>query len=166
MRPPSARPSKNPATALAASLTLLMCVTGCATTSGSTPRADREGDLAAARALFERNIAAIQAKDRDAYLGCYRADDTLIRVGPEGAKMGYAELATGTSTAPKDWPSRLDAEDMQLRWLGPGYVYGLYRYRVTIAGKTTEGVSERVFVHGTDGWKIQVTTAFERCAKP
>ena len=48
--------------------------------------------LAAARALFERNIAAIQAKDRDAYLACYRADDALIRVGPEGAALGFARL--------------------------------------------------------------------------
>jgi hypothetical protein len=153
-------------------VTLLMMITAtasvgaCATTRGSASTPDRTGDLAAAQALFERNISAIQAKDRDAYLGCYRADDTLIRVGPEGAKMGFAELATGTSTAPEDWPTRLDAEDMQLRWLGPGYVYGLYRYRVTIAGKTTEGVSERVFVRGPQGWKIQVTTAFERCPAP
>ena len=151
---------------IALTFAITAAFSACATARGYPPSVDREGELAAARAVFERNISAIQDKDRDAYLGCYRADETLIRVGPEGAKMGYEELATGTSTTPEDWPSRLDADDMQLRWLGPGYVYGLYRYRVTIAGKTTEGISERVFVRGPDGWKIQVTTAFERCPTP
>ena len=127
------------------------------------PPSPASGEIAAARALFERNIQAIKDKDRDAYLSCYRSDDALIRTGIDGIKTGYEELAADTSTDPAKWPSRLDAEDMELKWLGPGYVYGVYRYTVVIDGKTTTGISERVFVRRDGRWQIEVTTAFERC---
>lgn len=121
---------------------------------------DREGDLAAARALFMRNIEAIQKKDREAYLACYRSDEALVRSGPGGPKLGFAELAAGTSSTTKGWPESLEASDVQVHWLGPGSVYGTYRYRVVFDGAASEGLSERVFAHRDGRWQIVVSTAF------
>src|ERR1700744_5144606 len=42
------------------------------------------GDLAAARALFEKNLQAIRDKNRDAYLSCYLDSERLARTGPDG----------------------------------------------------------------------------------
>src|SRR5687768_3091265 len=97
-------------------------------------------DLKEARTLFEANIRAIQEKNREAYLACYREDELLVRAGPEGVKLGYAELAAGTATTGSDkWPSSLEASEVVVHWIQPGVVYGAYKYRVTIAGVTTEG---------------------------
>lgn len=120
----------------------------------------REQDLAEARALFERNLAAIQARDREAYLACYRQDETLVRNGPAGPVLGFDELATSTSTVPATWPDALVASDLQLQWVGPGYVYGSYRYRVVYGGAAFEGISERLFTRAGGRWQIAVTTAF------
>ncbi len=121
-----------------------------------------DAELAAARALFERNIKAVQDRDRDGYLACYSPSDLLVRAGGDGVKTGYDDLASGTPANGSDeWPEKLKASNMQVFWLRPGLVYGTYDYRVTIAGETTTGVSERVFARGNDGWRIVVTTAFE-----
>ncbi len=124
------------------------------------PAVDREGDLAAARALFERNLEAIQKKDRDAYLGCYRADDALVRAGPAGPRLGFADLASGTSSTAAGWPEFLAASDLQVHWLAPGWVYGSYRYRVVFDGAASEGLSERIFARRNGQWEIVVSTAF------
>jgi hypothetical protein len=155
-------------------LSALVLAVACATTESrpaapadtppaAPPPSSEEDDVAAARAVFEANILAIQNKDRDAYLASYRADERLVRVGIGGPSLGFAELAEGTApTGSDDWPERLVAEDMQLHWVAPGLVYGSYRYRVTIKGETTTGLSERVFLRGDDGaFRIAVTTAFE-----
>ncbi len=127
---------------------------GCA---GATPAAE----LAAAKDVFERNIKAIQDRDKGAYLACYRADEGLVRAGPEGLKMGFEDLATNTpTTASAAWPSSLIADDVQVRWLRPGVVYGAYRYTVVIDGVETKGLSERVFIESDGQWRISVTTAF------
>ena len=58
-------------------------------------------DVAAARAVFEANLAAIANRDRDAYLACYLESERLARTGPEGFALGYEELAAG---AGEGWP--------------------------------------------------------------
>ena len=119
-------------------------------------------EIEAARALFAANIKAIQDKDRDAYLASYRQDEHLVRAGIDGPKLGFAELAEGTAASgSEEWPSRLDATEVELFWVAPGVVYGTYRYDVTIAGATTTGLSERVFLRRGDRWEIAVTSAFE-----
>jgi imidazolonepropionase-like amidohydrolase len=116
---------------------------------------------AAARAVFERNIQAIQAKDRDAYLSCYRSSEQLVRVGPDGFQLGYASLAEGTpATGSDEWPESLVARDIQVTWVRPGVVYGTYRYRAHFDGVASQGISGRVFLKGEGGWKIAVTSAF------
>ena len=146
---------------------LVTACTACAglTNSGTAPKtrspASVNEDLAAARALFARNLAAINNKDRDAYLACYLDGDTLVRAGLDGVKLGFKDLATATSTVPGEWPVSLEASDLTVHPVVPGVVYGNYKYRVTFADKTTSGWSERVFIKTQDGWRIAVTTAFE-----
>src|ERR1700712_2417389 len=38
-------------------------------------------DIAAARAVFERNLQAIRARDKTAYLACYLDSEALARTG-------------------------------------------------------------------------------------
>lgn len=141
--------------------TLLLLLIGAVALGGACAHSpDPASDLAAARALFGRNLGAIQAKDRDAYLACYRQDERLLRNGPGGPVRGFDGLAASTSTVPASWPDSLEAADVELEWLGPGHVYGSYRYRVVYSGAAFEGISERVFVKRGDRWEIVVSTAF------
>jgi hypothetical protein len=148
------------------SLFAILCVlaaniAGCAAAGSS-----REVELAETRALFDANIRAIQEKNKESYLACYRDDEALLRVGPDGVKTGYAELAATTATSGSDgWPSALEASEVHVYWVEPGVVYGTYKYRVTIAGETTEGISERVFIKRGGRWQIGVSTAFPVAAK-
>ena len=59
----------------------------------SVGQADEASDLSAARALFERNLQAIRDKNKEAYLSCYLESDRLVRTGPDGPALGYADLA-------------------------------------------------------------------------
>ena len=141
---------------------LLWLTLSCAHHLPPAPTGTPLADETAARAVFEANIAAIQARDREAYLACYAPTERLVRAGPEGPLLGFSELAEGTpATGSDDWPERLEADDLQVHWLAPGVVYGSYRYRVTIDGEMTEGLSERVFLRQPDGtWLVAVSTAF------
>lgn len=123
-----------------------------------TARADRDADAAAARALFERNLAAIEARDADAYLACYLESPHLVRNGFEGVALGYEDLAAGVGD--DTWPDAFHAEDLRVFRVADGVVYGQYRYRVRYDDDVQEGISERVFVRTDDGWRIAVTTAF------
>ena len=123
---------------------------------GETPAATA-ADLAAARAVFEKNLQAIRDKDRDAYLSCYLDSEGLARTGPEGFALGYAGLA---ASAGQGWPDHIDAADLHLTPVRPGLVYGTYRYRVRYGGREDAGLSERLFVQTPKGWKIAVSTAF------
>ncbi len=114
-------------------------------------------DTVAARAVFEANLAAINRRDRAAYLSDYLEAPTLAVNGPGGLALGYAPFAAQRDTT---WPDTLVVTDLELVPLRPGVVYGQYRYRVTQHGVTTAGTSERVFVETPRGWKIAVTTAF------
>jgi len=119
--------------------------------------ADRQDDLAGARAGFEKNLQAIRDKSRDAYLSCYLDSERLARTGPEGSELGYAGLA---AAAGKGWPDHIAADDIHLTPVQPGIVYGTYRYRVRYGGREDAGLSERLFVKTPKGWKIAVSTAF------
>ncbi len=115
-------------------------------------------DLAAARAVFEKNLQAIRDRNRDAYLSCYLDSERLARTGPEGFELGYSGLA---ASAGKGWPDHIEADDIHLTPVRPGMVYGTYRYRVRYGGREDAGLSERLFVKTPDkGWKIAVSTAF------
>jgi imidazolonepropionase-like amidohydrolase len=115
-------------------------------------------DLAAARRLFEANLDAIRRKDRDGYLACYLRSDRLARTGPGGFLLGYAELEKTTGSA---WPDLFEGRDLQLVPVGPGLVYGTYRYRVRYGDEERQGLSERLFVRTPEGWRIAITSAFD-----
>lgn len=118
--------------------------------------ADEASDLRSARKVFEENIAAIHAKDRDRYLAVYLQSDKLVRIGPAGFQTGYEEFAKGAGGA---WPDTLEATDLRLTPLRPGVVYGTYRYRVRYAANESSGISERIFVETPQGWRVALTGA-------
>jgi imidazolonepropionase-like amidohydrolase len=121
--------------------------------------ADTASDLAAARALFEKNLGAIAAKDTEVYLSTYLQSPELVRTGPTGFALGYDELAAGTGSG---WPDTFEGHGLQLTPVQPGVVYGTYRYRVRYGKDESSGLSERLFVKTAAGeWKIAVTSAFE-----
>ena len=115
-------------------------------------------DVAGARAVFERNLDAIRARDRAAYLACYLDQaENFARTGDEGLSVGWAEFAR---QAGSNWPDTFDASDLALVPVLPGLVYGTYRYRVRYADDEQTGVSERLFVHTPAGWRITLTGAY------
>src|SRR5581483_6831703 len=116
------------------------------------------GDLDAARALFARNIDAIHRHDREAYLALYLHSPQLVRSGAEGLAAGYEEFAKAAGAR---WPDALDADDLRLTPIQPGIVYGTYRYRVRYGGAEHNGISERLFIRTSDGWKIALTGAVD-----
>lgn len=118
--------------------------------------ADEAADLRHARAVFEENIAAIHAKDRDRYLAVYLKSDKLVRTGPTGFLTGYDDFAKGAGSG---WPDTLEATDLRLTPIRPGIVYGTYRYRVRYGANETLGVSERLFVETPEGWRVALTGA-------
>jgi imidazolonepropionase-like amidohydrolase len=115
-------------------------------------------DVSAARALFEKNVDAIRHRDEAAYRACYRASDNLAVTGPEGFVLGYTRF---TEKKSPDWPDAYDASDLQLVPIAPGVVYGTYRYRVRYGSDEHSGLSERLFLKTSQGWRIAVTTAFD-----
>jgi imidazolonepropionase-like amidohydrolase len=114
-------------------------------------------DVAAARAVFEKNLDAIRRRDKAAYLSCYWKSEKLARTGADGIALGYAahEKAAG-----ENWPDTFDASDLELVSVQPGVVYGTYRYRVRYGADEQMGISERLFLKTPEGWKIAMTSAF------
>jgi len=132
--------------------TLALCTFG----NVVSMNADETADLRAARAVFEENIAAIRNKDRDKYVSLYLQSNKLVRIGPAGFTLGYEDFAKGAGGA---WPDTIEATEMRVTPLRPGVVYGTYRYRVRYGANEITGISERVFVETTSGWKIALTGA-------
>ena len=116
-----------------------------------------DGDLAAARALFDRNLDSIRRRDQEGYLSCYLQAPTLVRTGFAGPLKGYDALAK----EPPEWPDVFEGTSLDLVPLRPGLVYGTYRYRVRYKDREESGLSERFFVKTDAGWKIAVTSAFQ-----
>jgi imidazolonepropionase-like amidohydrolase len=114
-------------------------------------------DVAAARALFEKNLDAIRRRDKTAYLACYLDSEKLAKTGADGMSLGYADFA---KAAGENWPDTFDASDLDLVSVRPGVVYGTYRYRVRYGADEQSGISERLFLSTPKGWKIGVTSAF------
>jgi hypothetical protein len=143
----------------APALVFAMFATACAPTA-PTKSAFNPGfldDTVAARALFEENIDAIHKRDRSRYLATYLHSATLARNGPNGLQLGYDGWdATRDST----WPDTLIARNLRVLPISTGVVYGTYCYTVTEHDTTSTGVSERIFVKTSEGWRIAVTTAF------
>ena len=118
----------------------------------------QSADIAGARAVFDANVNAIKQKNLDAYLSYYLHSPLLVRGGPSGFTTGYDEFAKARGP----WPDSIEASDVHLTELQPGWVYGTYRYRVRYAGGDEHsGISERLFVKTPDGWKIAVTGAID-----
>jgi len=106
---------------------------------------------------FHGNIAAIHARNRAAYLSHYLHTPTLARVGPDGLREGYDSFAAGVGAS---WPDTLVATHFRVVPVTPDVAYGVYRYRVVDSSGSVRGVSERLLVRTSTGWKIAVTTAF------
>ena len=138
----------------ALSLTLAAAI-ALAPTAGA--QSEATADTIAARKVFEGNVDAIHKRDRTRYLSYYLQTETLSRNGPGGLEQGYADWSARRDTT---WPDTLVARDLRMVRVAPGVVYGTYHYRVTQRGVTSEGISERVFVKTSTGWKIAVSTAF------
>ena len=64
------------------------------------------------------------------------------------------------------WPDTLIATEMRVAPLGPGVVYGVYRYRGINGGVASVGVSERVFVKALEGWRIAFTASYPDTLPP
>jgi hypothetical protein len=140
-------------------IVLVMFATACAPAAPTTSAANAGfvADTLAARALFEENIDAIHKRDRSRYLATYLHSATLGRNGPGGLRLGYNGWeATRDST----WPDTLIARNLRVLPISTGVVYGTYCYTVTEHDTTSNGVSERIFVKTSEGWRIAVTTAF------
>jgi imidazolonepropionase-like amidohydrolase len=115
-------------------------------------------DVATARAVFDANVNAIRQHNKEAYLACYLHSERLIRGGPDGFATGFDSFAKGVGA---NWPDLIEANDIHLTPLQPGFVYGTYRYRVRYGNDEHRGISERLFVSTPDGWKIAITGAID-----
>ena len=119
--------------------------------------ADVSADRRAARELFEKNLRAIQKRDKAAYLACYLDSTGLAVTG----RKGPSSVTKIAKQAGEKWPDTLVADDLQLVPVSPGVVYGTYRYRVRYGADEHAGLSERLFLKTPKGWRIAVTSAFE-----
>jgi hypothetical protein len=141
-------------------LLALLISSACATVTASSGTEVTQGpaaDTAEARRTFEENIDAIHKRDRARYLATYLHTNTLARNGPAGLELGYESWSARRDST---WPDTLIARNLHVVSIAPGVVYGSYCYTVTQKDTTSSGVSERVFVKTTEGWRIAVTTAF------
>jgi len=125
--------------------------------------ADMNTDLAGARGVFERNLDAIRNHDAQAYLSCYLRSPLLARTGATGFALGYDSLAAGVG---QGWPDLFEGLDLRLTPVHDGLVYGTYRYRVRYGATEQAGLSERLFVNTSGGWKIAMTSAFAAPGTP
>jgi len=142
------------------SLAFFIAVAACTPAPANTgllPTGSVTSDTVAARQIFEQNIDAIHKRDRARYLATYLHSQALARNGPAGLELGYEGWSARRDST---WPDTLVARNLRVHSIAPGVVYGTYCYTVTQKDTTSSGVSERVFVKTTEGWKIAVTTAF------
>jgi ketosteroid isomerase-like protein len=114
-------------------------------------------ELAEVREAFAANLAAIRARDLDAYLAGYLDSPEFVYLGPQGVAKGFASFAA-TRRARLDFPDSLEAGTPELTWVAPGVVHAAYPFAARQGAVSGAGWSERVFVRTADGWKIAVTS--------
>jgi len=119
--------------------------------------ADEASDLRAARAVFERNLEAIVRHDRATYEATYVRDSRFAVATQARLDRDVAAFFGGEP----GWPDTFLASDLDLVRVAPGVVYGTYRYRITYDGAEHAGISQRLFVETSSGWKIAVTGAVD-----
>jgi hypothetical protein len=147
-------------TKIASACLVTLLAVGCAPVPAhvdSSPSSSPASDTIEARRLFEENIDAIHKRDRARYLATYLHSSTLARNGPSGLEFGYDNWSARRDST---WPDTLVARNLRVLPITPGVVYGSYCYTVTQKDTTSSGVSERIFVKTSEGWRIAVTTAF------
>jgi hypothetical protein len=144
----------------AAALPLLMA-------SCLSPRADtlKEREVSEARVVFEANLAAIHARNLDAYLATYLDSPDFVYLGPDGVSRGFAPFAAARRSA-GDFPDSLVAGPPELTWIAPGVVHVAYPYAAVQGDVTGAGWSERVLVRTRLGWRISVTTVIPADGRP
>lgn len=116
-----------------------------------------QDEIASARAAFEANLDAIRKRDRAAYLATYLNAESFAVSTADGLLRGFDRFAKQGS----EWPDSFDAIDLDLVRISDDVVYGTYRYRVRYGRREQAGISQRLFVRTSDGWKIAVTGATE-----
>ena len=137
-----------------------MALLGCAPATLGTNLSTASSvasDTVEARKVFEENIDAIHKRDRARYLATYLHSPQLARNGATGLDLGYENWSARRDST---WPDTLIARNLRVLPIAAGVVYGTYCYTVTQKDTTTSGVSERIFVKTSTGWRIAVTTAF------
>ena len=162
----SRRVSKRPLYALLALLARrrawvmasMVALLGCA---GPDLNAMKAADLAGAMATLESNLAAIHARDAEAYLTHYLNSPDFVVATSRGIREGYVWFAEARR-ASDQWPDTFIVDRPTFRWIAPGVVWGAFSYRAVEGRDTTTGVSERLFVRIQDGWKIAVTGSMEQ----
>ena len=122
-------------------------------------------DSAAALALFRENLDAIHKRDHPRYLRTYLRSPGLTLGGLRGMQRGWMNWSARIDSNPS-WPDTLIVQEMRVAPLAPGVVYGMYRYRGINAGKPSVGISERVFVKTSGGWKISYSASFPDTLPP
>lgn len=132
---------------------------------GAGAQTSLAADSAAALAVFRENIDAIHKRDHARYLATYLHTPELTRGGLRGLDRGWLGWSARTDTVPA-WPDTLIATEMRVAPLGPGVVYGVYRYRGINGGVASVGVSERVFVKALEGWRIAFTASYPDTLPP
>jgi hypothetical protein len=141
-------------------LTILIGLTACGRPDIGTLRVNELGE---ARSAFLSNIAAIQARDTEAYLSHYLQSPDFLQASGDTVQRSFLTFAA-ERRANQSWPDTLVAGDPIMVWLAPSVVYGVYPYQVTQEGEISSGWSERVLIKTGGGWKIAVTSVMPRVA--
>ncbi len=144
-------------------VTVLFCVATSLEAQGSRAVAAR--DSAAALSLFRENIDAIHKRDHPRYLRTYLQSPGLTLGGLRGISRGWQDWPARTDSNPA-WPDTLIVREMRVAPLVPGVVYGMYRYRGVNQGKVSVGISERIFVKTSGGWRISYSASFPDTLPP
>ena len=147
-----------PAVRALSAVVFLFLMTSC---SSADVGAIRETDLTEAAVFVQSNIAAIQRRDTEAYLGHYVDSPELTIASADSIRRGFF-LFSEARRASDEWPDTLVTAPATLVWLAPGVVWAGFRFMAVLEGDTTRGVSERVLVKTPSGWKITVTGSMEQ----
>ena len=138
--------------------TLVLLLSGCA---DRAVRQIRTSDLDQAYEAIQLNIAAIQRQDVEAYLAQYLDSPDFVVAAPDSIRRGFL-LFSEARRASDQWPDTLIAGDPAVVWVAPGVVWGAFEYASVVGSDTVRGLSERLVVKTSQGWRIAVTGAMER----